>query len=166
MRFHRPTSHSAHESCKSGAANVTDRTWTVTVIIVLRSPYWPNPLPERPEVRVAQQNAVIASPCGPWCEPAWRTAGALPRRGPGRPMVWCSPKSRRARCAAWPNCWPLGLPRGEGNPAGALDTQARGVHRRQGLRLQGVFREGPSTTLHLRRAPDAAAARRPVLGRI
>ena len=42
---------------------------------------WPNPLPERPEVRVAQQSALLL---GPLVRTRLRTAGALPRRSGGR----------------------------------------------------------------------------------
>ena len=44
---------------------------------------WPNPLPKRPEVRVAQQSALLL---GPLVRTRLRTAGALPPRRPGDPM--------------------------------------------------------------------------------
>jgi ribosomal protein L11 methyltransferase len=106
-------------------------------------------------VRVAQQNAVLNG-LGPmvrarlsdgWRHPAVRT---------GRPYdlvfanILARPLCRMARDLA------VGLaPGGTAILAGLLDSQARGVlaaHRRHGLRLQGVLREGPWTTLILRRA--------------
>ena len=106
-------------------------------------------------VRVAQQNAVLNG-LGPmvrarlsdgWRHPAVRT---------GRPYdlvfanILARPLCRMARDLA------VGLaPGGTAILAGLLDSQALGVlaaHRRHGLRLQGVLREGPWTTLILRRA--------------
>jgi len=106
-------------------------------------------------VRVAQQNAVL-NRLGPMVRTKLADGWRAPAVMAGRPYdlvfanILARPLCRMAKHLA------AGLaPRGTVILAGLLDTQARGVlaaHRRQGLRLQGVLREGPWTTLILRRA--------------
>jgi ribosomal protein L11 methyltransferase len=107
-------------------------------------------------VRVAQQNAVL-NRLGPMVRTRLADGWRAPAVMAGRPYdlvfanILARPLCRMAKYLA------AGLaPGATAILAGLLDTQARGVwaaHRSHGLRLQGALREGPWTTLILRRAP-------------